>query len=73
MMPEYAILGLLGQGGFGAAFRAERIADRSAVAIKVARADQFSASDRLLLEAEALRAIGAPAVDVGVHEFVPGL
>ena len=65
----YVVGALLGQGGFGAAFRAERVADGAAVAIKVARADQFSASDRLLLEAEALRAIGPPSVpavyDVG--------
>jgi tetratricopeptide (TPR) repeat protein len=65
----YAIRSLLGQGGFGAAFRAERVSDKTSVAIKVARADQFSASQRLLLEAEALRAIGPPAVpavyDVG--------
>ncbi|MEO8212928.1 MAG: protein kinase, partial [Myxococcales bacterium] len=37
------------------------------VAIKVARADQLSASDRLLLEAEALKAIGPPSVPA-VHE-----
>jgi serine/threonine protein kinase/tetratricopeptide (TPR) repeat protein len=68
-LPGYKIRSLLGQGGFGAAFRAERVSDGVTVAIKVARADQFSASDRLLLEAEALRAIGPPAVpavyDVG--------
>ncbi len=65
----YTVRSLLGLGGFGAAFRAEREADGVTVAIKVARADQYSASDRLLLEAEALRAIGPPYVpavyDVG--------
>jgi eukaryotic-like serine/threonine-protein kinase len=65
----YAVRSLLGQGGFGAAFQAERLSDKVSVAIKVARADQFSASHRLLQEAEALRAIGPPAVpavyDVG--------
>ncbi|MES1172599.1 MAG: serine/threonine-protein kinase, partial [Bacteroidota bacterium] len=65
----YAVRSLLGQGGFGAAFAADRLADGVKVAIKVARADQYSASDRLLLEAEALRAIGPPSVpavfDVG--------
>jgi tetratricopeptide (TPR) repeat protein len=60
---------LLGLGGFGAAFRARRVRDGVTVAVKVARADQLSANDRLLLEAEALRAIGPPSVpavyDVG--------
>ncbi|MBC8133842.1 MAG: serine/threonine protein kinase, partial [Deltaproteobacteria bacterium] len=68
-LPGYTVQSLLGLGGFGAAFRAQRTADGVPVAIKVSRADQYSASDRLLLEAEALRAIGAPFVptvyDVG--------
>src|SRR5690349_2331034 len=53
---DYHVGGLLGQGGFGAAYRAQRLSDDAEVAIKVARSDQFSASDRLLLEASALRA-----------------
>ena len=53
---------LLGQGGFGAVYRARRVADDLEVAIKVSRPDQFSASERLLLEAAALRAIGTPFV-----------
>jgi tetratricopeptide (TPR) repeat protein len=61
-LPEYRIGSLLGLGGFGAVFRAERRRDGLAVAIKVARADQLTASERLLLEAEALRAIGPPQV-----------
>jgi tetratricopeptide (TPR) repeat protein len=52
---------LLGQGGFGAVFEAAR-GDGQRVAIKVARADQASASERLVLEAEALMAIGVPHV-----------
>jgi len=64
----YVIRSLLGLGGFGAAFRAEQIGDGFTVAIKVARADQPSASDRLLLEAEALRAIGPPFVPA-VHDI----
>jgi hypothetical protein len=52
---------LLGQGGFGAVFEATR-GDGQRVAIKVARADQASASERLVLEAEALMAIGVPHV-----------
>jgi len=59
---DYRADKLLGQGGFGAVYRARRTTDGAEVAIKVARSDQFSASERLLLEAAALRAIGAPHV-----------
>jgi tetratricopeptide (TPR) repeat protein len=52
----------LGQGGFGAVFLAERIAGGDSVAIKVARADNASASDALVREADALAAIGPPHV-----------
>jgi tetratricopeptide (TPR) repeat protein len=68
LLEGYSIRSLLGLGGFGAAFRAERATDGVTVAIKVARSDQYSASDRLLLEAEALRAIGPPSVPA-VHEI----
>ena len=61
-LEDYVVSGLLGLGGFGAVFRAKRRSDGVDVAIKVARADQFTASDRLILEADALRAIGAPQV-----------
>jgi eukaryotic-like serine/threonine-protein kinase len=53
---------LLGQGGFGAVFLAERVSDGQIVAIKVARADNASAGDSLVREAEALRAVGVPYV-----------
>jgi eukaryotic-like serine/threonine-protein kinase len=58
----YRLRGLLGQGGFGAVFQAERISDRQLVAIKVARPDQASANERLVLETDVLIAIGAPHV-----------
>jgi tetratricopeptide (TPR) repeat protein len=58
----YTLSQLLGVGGFGAVFRAERRSDGADVAIKVARLDQISASGRLRLEAEALRALGPPHV-----------
>jgi predicted ATPase len=61
----YRIIGLLGRGGFGTVYRAADEGGRS-VAIKVARADQPGASDRLDREVEALRAVGAPHVPL-VH------
>jgi len=61
-LADYRTDKLLGQGGFGAVYRARRTADGAEVAIKVARSDQFTASERLLLEAAALRAIGKPHV-----------
>ena len=61
-LADYRADKLLGQGGFGAVYRARRLSDDVEVAIKVARPDQFSASERLLLEAAALRAIGQPYV-----------
>ena len=68
-LPGYVVGGLLGQGGFGAVYRARRASAGIDVAIKVAKADQYTASERLLLEASALGAIGAPFVpevfDVG--------
>lgn len=60
-LPGYVAGDLLGQGGFGAVYRATRF-DGVEVAIKVARSDQFSATDRLRLEAAALRSIGPPFV-----------
>jgi len=60
-LPDYAVGTLLGQGGFGAVYRARRF-DGVEVAIKVARSDQFSATERLMLEAAALRGIGRPFV-----------
>ena len=53
---------LLGHGGFGDVFEAVRVLDGVTVAIKVARADQTSASERLVLEADVLTAIGPPHV-----------
>ena len=61
-LADYRADKLLGQGGFGAVYRARRVSDDVEVAIKVARPDQFTASERLLLEAAALRAVGQPYV-----------
>ena len=81
-VPGYVLSQVLGVGGFGAVYRAERrrsLADTLGlagagvgappagieppeVAIKVARLDQPTASARLLLEAEALRAVAPPHV-----------
>ncbi|HMF41188.1 MAG TPA: protein kinase [Polyangia bacterium] len=56
----------LGQGGFGAVFLAERAPQGETVAIKVARADNASASEALVREADALSAVGPPHVPI-VH------
>ena len=62
VVPGYTIGWLLGQGGFGAVFKAERISDRQQVALKVARADNPIASESLLREIAALSKVGPPAV-----------
>jgi tetratricopeptide (TPR) repeat protein len=61
-LPAFRVQKTLGQGGFGAVFLAERISDGQTVAIKVARADNASAGDALLREADALAAVGVPHV-----------
>src|SRR5262245_12112388 len=61
-LPPYRVHARIGQGGQGAVFRAERRSDGKTVAIKVARADQPAASERLRAEAQALAAIAAPYV-----------
>src|SRR5436305_14897249 len=61
-IPGYALGRLLGQGGFGAVFKAERLSDHQAVALKNARPDNASAGESLLREVAALAARGRPAV-----------
>ena len=61
-IPGYALGRLLGQGGFGAVFKAERLSDHQAVALKIARPDNASAGESLLREVAALSALGPPAV-----------
>jgi tetratricopeptide (TPR) repeat protein len=61
-VPGYKIDRLLGQGGFGAVFRAERASDHRQVALKIARADNAVAGDSLLREVAALSALQPPAV-----------
>jgi tetratricopeptide (TPR) repeat protein len=61
-LPAFRVSKLLGQGGFGAVFKAERVSDGSPCAIKVARADNATAGDSLVREADALRAVGPPHV-----------
>jgi eukaryotic-like serine/threonine-protein kinase len=61
-LPAFRVRKTLGQGGFGAVFLAERVPEGEPVAIKVARADNASASEALLREADALFAIGPPHV-----------
>jgi tetratricopeptide (TPR) repeat protein len=61
-LPDFRVRKTLGQGGFGAVFLADRVQDGQPVAIKVARADNLSASEALLREADALAAVGVPNV-----------
>src|SRR5882724_6081151 len=61
-LAAFRVKKLLGQGGFGAVFQAERVSDGKLCAIKVARADNASAGDSLAREAEALSAVGVPHV-----------
>src|SRR5450755_1813772 len=61
-LPAFRVKKLLGQGGFGAVFLAERVSDGQPCAIKVARADNASAGDSLAREADALIAVGVPHV-----------
>jgi serine/threonine protein kinase/tetratricopeptide (TPR) repeat protein len=58
----YRITTLLGRGGFGAVYAAERVQDGSPVAIKLGLRDQPDATDSLTREVAALRAVGPPHV-----------
>jgi tetratricopeptide (TPR) repeat protein len=61
-LPAFRAEKLLGQGGFGAVFRAVRVEDNHPCAIKVARADNASAGESLVREADALKEVGVPYV-----------
>src|SRR4051812_20036919 len=61
-LPAFRVRKILGQGGFGAVFLAERLGGGQPVAIKVARADNAAAGEALLREADALDAVGVPHV-----------
>jgi len=58
----YQIVGVLGRGGFATVFRARRHPDGPLVAIKVGRPNHPTAAERMLREADAMRAIGPPHV-----------
>ncbi len=58
----YTLGRLLGQGGFGAVFKGERLSDARQVALKIARADNATAGESLLREVAALSTLGPPAV-----------
>ena len=58
----YHLTKLLGRGGFGAVYAAERTTDHASVAIKLAKRGKPNAVENLQREEAALRAIGAPHV-----------
>jgi serine/threonine protein kinase/tetratricopeptide (TPR) repeat protein len=58
----YRLTKLLGRGGFGSVYAAERTSDHARVAIKLALRTQPSAIDSLQREAASLRAVGPPHV-----------
>jgi eukaryotic-like serine/threonine-protein kinase len=62
VIPGYAIDRLLGQGGFGAVFRAQRLSDQRWVALKIARGDNALGAESLRREVAALSTVGPPAV-----------
>jgi tetratricopeptide (TPR) repeat protein len=59
---------LLGGGGFGVVLAATRASDGARVALKLARGGVAAAAEQLRREAEALRAIGPPAVPALLEE-----
>jgi tetratricopeptide (TPR) repeat protein len=58
-LPGYRALEIVGRGGFGVVYRAEREDGRLA-AIKVAHAEQFAGAERLMREATFLEQVGSP-------------
>ena len=62
VLPGYEINGIIGKGGFGTVLSATRSSDGLAVAVKLVHRSNTDARERLLLEAEALEAIGPPHV-----------
>jgi eukaryotic-like serine/threonine-protein kinase len=61
-VPGFELLAPIGEGGFGAVYRARRLRDGAPAAVKLAQASEPSAAVRLRREAAVLAAVGPPHV-----------
>ena len=61
-VPGFELVAPLGQGGFGAVYRARRLRDGAPAAVKIAEAREPSAAIRLRREAVVLAEVGPPHV-----------
>jgi tetratricopeptide (TPR) repeat protein len=61
-VPGFELVAPLGQGGFGAVYRARRLRDGAPAAVKIAEAREPSAAIRLRREAAVLAEVGPPHV-----------
>ncbi|MET0390867.1 MAG: protein kinase, partial [Polyangiales bacterium] len=64
----YAVSRVLGRGGFGTVYAAQRTRDGAPVAIKLALGERPDADESLMREAVALRTVGPPTVP-SVYDF----
>jgi tetratricopeptide (TPR) repeat protein len=67
-VPGYSIQTVIGSGGFGVVFQAQRVGDCIPLALKVVRSDRSGDAHRLLSEIRALRLVGPPHVPAVVED-----